>query len=45
MKLHNLIAIVVMFAAVIGNAAEEEAAASPWAGSATLGYLATSGNT
>ncbi len=45
MKLHILIAIVFMFAAVIGNAAEEEAPASPWAGTATLGYLATSGNT
>ncbi len=45
MKLHNLIAIVFMFAVVIGNAAEEEAPASPWAGTATLGYLATSGNT
>lgn len=45
MKLHNLIAILCIFAAVTVNAAEEEAPASPWAGKATLGYLATSGNT
>ena len=45
MKLHNLIVIVFMIAAISVNAAEEEAPASPWAGKATLGYLATSGNT
>ena len=47
MNLHNLIAILFLFAAVTVNAAEEEeeVPASPWAGKATLGYLATSGNT
>ena len=45
MKLHKLVAVVFMFAAVTVTAAEEEAPASPWAGKATLGYLATSGNT
>jgi len=45
MNFHNLIATVFMFTAVTVTAAEEEAPASPWAGKATLGYLATSGNT
>jgi putative salt-induced outer membrane protein len=45
MDFHNLVAIVFMFAAVTVTAAEEEAPVSPWAGKATLGYLATSGNT
>ena len=45
MNFHNLVSIVFMFAAVTVTAAEEEAPESPWAGKATLGYLATSGNT
>ena len=45
MNFRYLVAIVFMFAAVTGTAGEEEAPASPWAGKATLGYLATSGNT
>ena len=45
MNVHNLVATLFMFAAVTVTAAEEEAPASPWAGKATLGYLATSGNT
>ena len=45
MKSHNLFVIALMSAAASVSAAEEEAPASPWAGNATLGYLATSGNT
>ncbi len=45
MNFHNLVSIVFMFAAVTVTAAEEGAPESPWAGKATLGYLATSGNT
>jgi putative salt-induced outer membrane protein len=37
-------AVAIVFAAPV-MAAEEEAPASPWAGKASLGYLATSGNT
>jgi putative salt-induced outer membrane protein len=45
MKSHNLFVIAVMSAAASISAAEEEPPASPWEGKATLGYLATSGNT
>ncbi len=44
MRLHSLFFVALMPVATV-NAAEEEPPASPWAGKATLGYLATSGNT
>ena len=45
MKARVLIAVLAgLFVAPIA-AAQEEAPASPWAGKASLGYLATSGNT
>jgi putative salt-induced outer membrane protein len=42
-RLAAIIALLIIAAPVI--AAEQEAPASPWAGKASLGYLATSGNT
>jgi putative salt-induced outer membrane protein len=41
----NITLLVTVLIAVPVVAAEEEAPASPWAGKASLGYLATSGNT
>jgi len=45
MNLRNLCIFAVLLAAAPYVAAQEEEAASPWAGKAMLGYLATSGNT
>lgn len=44
MKLRTTLAVAALVAPGIGMA-QEEPPASPWAGKATLGYLATSGNT
>jgi len=44
MKLRSVVVSALLLAAPF-VAAQEEEAASPWAGKATLGYLATSGNT
>jgi putative salt-induced outer membrane protein len=44
MNLRSVVVCALLFAAPF-VAAQEEEAASPWAGKATLGYLATSGNT
>jgi putative salt-induced outer membrane protein len=45
MMFRSTLAVLVILVAAPILAAEEEAPDSPWAGSATLGYLATSGNT
>ncbi len=45
MNVNSLLIAAVLVAAMPVMAAEEETATSPWAGKATLGYLATSGNT
>nr|NIQ26344.1 hypothetical protein [Gammaproteobacteria bacterium] len=44
MKLRTTFAVAALMAPAIGMA-QEEAPESPWSGKATLGYLATSGNT
>ena len=45
MKFHSQFVVALMSAVASVSAAEEEPSASPWEGKATLGYLATSGNT
>ena len=45
MNLRNVYIVGVLLVAAPFVAAQEEEAESPWAGKATLGYLATSGNT
>jgi putative salt-induced outer membrane protein len=45
MMFRSTLAVLVILVSAPILAAEEEAPASPWAGKATLGYLATSGNT
>lgn len=45
MKLNYMILAAVFLAAPLMAAEEEEAPTGPWAGKASLGYLATSGNT
>jgi putative salt-induced outer membrane protein len=45
MTLRTTLAVAVLVAPALGVAQEPEPPASPWAGKATLGYLATSGNT
>jgi len=45
MKKFNVFLLLLLLPSISSLAAEDEAPASPWAGKARLGYLATSGNT